>query len=375
MSGAAVVRGGLISVAAIGLAACGAATTTTPPVQPASPAASSSAKASLSGTLAEAWHELPTANNPLARNSAGFAFDVATQNVVLSGGRHGCGANATSYTDTWTLNGTTWHLQPKGISPGDMASASMAYDPDISKVVALGVYSGCGVATGMLTWSGSAWTSSPQSMTLPSPMFWRSLAYDGATHQLIAFGFGEHGIASGAYHPTGAPETWAYDGTRWTQLHPAQSPPGLTKTSMAYDSLTHQVVLFGGDPYNIDGEHGAPTNSTWVFDGTTWTQLAPPTAPAARVGASMVFDQALGRIVLFGGASTNPDATSASPAVFDDTWSFDGTTWQQLHPTTVPSGRFLAQMTYDSATQQIVLFGGALNTTSDANDTWTFGVH
>ena len=135
------------------------------------------------------------------------------------------------------------------------------------------------------------------------------------------------------------------------------------------------MVLFGGDPYSIDGEHGAPTNSTWVFDGTTWTQLAPPTAPAARVGASMVFDPALARIVLFGGASTNPDATSASPAVFDDTWSFDGTTWQQLHPTTVPSGRFLAQMTYDSATQQIVLFGGALNTTSDANDTWTFGVH
>src|SRR5437879_12995623 len=99
MSGAAVVRGGLISVAAIGLAACGAATTATPPVQPASPAASSSAKASLSGALAEAWHQLPTTNNPLARKPAGFAFDAATQNVVLSGRRHGGGASATSHTD------------------------------------------------------------------------------------------------------------------------------------------------------------------------------------------------------------------------------------------------------------------------------------
>src|SRR5205807_1513422 len=104
MGGAAVVRGGLISVAAIGLAACGAAATATPPVQPASPAA----KTSGNGALAGNWHELSVTTSPLARNSAGFAYDAATQNVVMSGGRHGCGASATSYTDTWTLDGTVW---------------------------------------------------------------------------------------------------------------------------------------------------------------------------------------------------------------------------------------------------------------------------
>src|SRR5205807_9915454 len=97
MSGAAVVRGGLISVAAIGLAACGAATTATPPVQPASPAAGGTAKLSVNPAVADNWHELTTTNPPLARNSAGFAYDAATRNVVLSGGRHGCGASATSY--------------------------------------------------------------------------------------------------------------------------------------------------------------------------------------------------------------------------------------------------------------------------------------
>src|SRR5438105_4060688 len=374
MSGAAVVRGGLISVAAIGLAACGAATTTTPPVQPASPAAGGTAKLSVNPAVADNWHEVTTTNRPLARSSAGFAYDAATRNLVLSGGRHGCGPSATSYADTWLLDGSTWHMptHPQLHTPGEMTTFSMAYDPDVAKIIALGVFSGCGVQTGMMSWNGVNWQQSPDSVALPSPMFSRVLAFDAATHELIAFGFGQMTCAAGC-PPNGGPETWAYNGTSWSQLHPTQSPPGLANMAMAYDSVRHELVLFGGETHSFNSTNGVAVNTTWVFDGSTWTQLTPATAPSARVGASMVFDQALGRIVLFGGASTNPDATNASPAVFDDMWSFDGTTWQQLHPTSMPSGRFLAQVTYDAATQQIVLFGGALNTTSDANDTWTFG--
>jgi len=376
MSGAATLRGGLIAATMLGCAACGAATATTPPAQPVSPAASGTAKLSVNSAAAADWREVSVANRPLARNSAGFAYDAANQTVVLSGGRHGCGPSATSYSDTWILDGSTWHIpaQKQVRTPGEMATFSMAYDPDVAKVIALGVFSGCGVQTGMMSWNGVAWQPSPDGLALPSPMFSRVLAFDTATHELIAFGFGQTACTAGC-PPNGGPETWAYNGATWSQLHPAQSPPGLDEMAMAYDIARHELVLFGGETHNINGTTGVAVNNTWVFDGTTWTQLAPPTVPSARVGASMVFDQALGRIILFGGASSNPDATSASPTVFDDMWTFDGTTWQQLHPATIPSGRFLAQMTYDDASQQIVLFGGALNTTSDANDTWTFGAH
>ena len=48
---------------------------------------------------------------------------------------------------------------------------------------------------------------------------------------------------------------------------------------MAYDAATGQLVLFGG----FDQQHGADLNDTWTWNGTTWTQLSPATSPPARV--------------------------------------------------------------------------------------------
>jgi hypothetical protein len=54
---------------------------------------------------------------------------------------------------------------------------------------------------------------------------------------------------------------------------------------MAYDAATGTVVLFGGG-----GNHDL--GDTWTWDGTTWTQQAPATHPAARLSASMAYDAA-----------------------------------------------------------------------------------
>jgi N-acetylneuraminic acid mutarotase len=144
---------------------------------------------------------------------------------------------------------------------------------------------------------------------------------------------------------------------------------------MAYDPMTRKLVLFGGETYSDQTGGGSVVNDTWTFDGTAWAKLETASAPPPRVGGAMVFDNALGDVVLFGGSSIDPETPGADPTVLDDMWTFDGSRWTQLHPSSPPSGRFFAQMTYNSTTQQIVLFGGALNTSSDANDTWTFGTH
>ena len=41
-------------------------------------------------------------------------------------------------------------------------------------------------------------------------------------------------------------DTWTWDGTTWTQQHPATSPSARTFASMAYDPATSTAVLFGG---------------------------------------------------------------------------------------------------------------------------------
>jgi len=113
------------------------------------------------------------------------------------------------------------------------------------------------------------------------------------------------------------------------------------------------MVLFGGF---------CNVSDTWIFNGTTWTQLSPATSPPARDQAPMAYNPATGDMVLFGGYGNS--------GYLSDTWTFDGTTWTQLSPATSPSSRCGA-MAYDPATGDMVLFGGYGNS-GYLSDTWTF---
>jgi hypothetical protein len=95
-----------------------------------------------------------------------------------------------------------------------------------------------------------------------------------------------------------------------------------------------------------------------------WIERAPPneTAPAPRSGATMAFDAARGRTVLFGGT---PGLTT-----FQDTWERDGSAWRDVTPAGAkPPGRDQAAMDYDARRGCVVLFGG-LGTDDQLADTW-----
>jgi uncharacterized protein (TIGR03437 family) len=94
-----------------------------------------------------------------------------------------------------------------------------------------------------------------------------------------------------------------------------------------------------------------------------WTRQNPPTSPIpTRAGSAMAYDSAHNQIVLFGGGNGR---------VLNETWTWDGSNWTQKLPLASPPGRVNHAMAYDSAHGQIVLFGGR-----DANgrfsDTWVW---
>ena len=91
------------------------------------------------------------------------------------------------------------------------------------------------------------------------------------------------------------------------------------------------------------------TADTWVWDGSGWVQQHPATTPPARVGAQMAYDAASGQLLLFGGLNGVP---------LNDTWTWTGSNWVQLHPATSPQPTTSAAMAYDPATRQVVFFGG-----------------
>src|SRR5579884_1224268 len=168
---------------------------------------------------------------------------------------------------------------------------------------------------------------------------------------------------------TGAPagklnDTWAWNGQTWLALHPSTSPPARDGASMAYDAATGTVLLFGGV-----SDSGTDLGDTWTWNGQTWTQLYPASSPVARDDAAMVYEAANRQVLLFGGESQQGHF---SPAL-NDTWTWDGHTWTQLHPPTSPPARFGASMAYDAATGQLILFGGGAG--NSLNDTWAWDGH
>jgi hypothetical protein len=175
---------------------------------------------------------------------------------------------------------------------------------------------------------------------------------DAASGRVVLFG-GDP--ASGG---TSLADTWTWDGTAWTQQHPALSPPGRDTAVMATEPVSGHVVLFGG----FDGT--SRLADTWTWDGTTWTQQHPPSSPPARDVAVMAADPLNSHALLFGGGN--------SGGVLADTWTWDGSTWTQQHPATSPPGRVDAVMAADPAAADLVLFGGQTQGGSIVADTWTW---
>ena len=102
----------------------------------------------------------------------------------------------------------------------------------------------------------------------------------------------------------------------------------------------------------------------WTWDGTPWTQKHPDHLPPGRFVSTMVYDSARQQIVLFGGQAFYG-------GVINDTWTWDGTDWTQQQPNVSPPARSTQTMTFDSVRQQVVMFGGATaNGNGVLDDTW-----
>lgn len=197
----------------------------------------------------------------------------------------------------------------------------------------------------------------------PSGRVTAQLVYDDATNALLLFSGQEY---------TGAPpltDTWSWNGSIWTRLHPAHNPGPRNGAAIAYDPATRQVVLFGGISNANSG--GTPIlGDTWTWNGSDWTQQRPASSPSARMEASLAYDAASSQLVLFGGKHT----TGFNISELNDTWTWNGSNWIQQHPATVPPARLQAALAYDSAGSQLVLFGGygATGNGPGLNDTWTW---
>jgi hypothetical protein len=136
---------------------------------------------------------------------------------------------------------------------------------------------------------------------------------------------------------------------------------------MTYDVAHSRITMFGGKTDAVNG-----LDETWTFDGSDWTQLHPATAPSPRIWASSAYDTVRNRTVLYGGQFTTADLKTTTN--YYDTWEFDGTNWTQI-ATNGPQVT-TPLLAYDEATQQMILLGSDTDAkphmySYDNKGTWT----
>ncbi|MBI1744998.1 MAG: hypothetical protein HYR55_00230 [Acidobacteria bacterium] len=205
----------------------------------------------------------------------------------------------------------------------------------------------------------------PLGGSAPSPRALEASAYDSNRSRMIMIG--------GASSERIENDVWALDlssgSARWQKLEPAGSLPRPRIWSHAiYDSANNRVISYGGAIAS-----NFAVNDTWSLDLTTedgeWTQIRPPTAGPARYGATVVYDSANQRMIVFGGGQGG--------ALYGDVWSFGlvpgSEDWTRMRPSGSPTpGQRQVTAAYDPENNRMVFYSGFGGERGFFNiDTWS----
>ncbi|HWB14691.1 MAG TPA: kelch repeat-containing protein [Pirellulales bacterium] len=159
-------------------------------------------------------------------------------------------------------------------------------------------------------------------------------------------------------------DTWELRGGVWHWIDCSPTPVARHRGAMVYDAVHQCCVLFGGQ-----GSRGEMLDDTWIYSNRRWRRWHGrwfTSGPSPRCGHSLVFDEAEGVVVLFGGIIKGDRSLG-------DTWIFDGRKWQSVSGA-APAARRYAAFAYDPVLQGCVLHGGSEDDHGQRQfgDTWLF---
>jgi thrombospondin type 3 repeat protein/galactose oxidase-like protein len=268
---------------------------------------------------------LPADNCPALLNTAQADAD-----------QNGLGDACDQAADPGAPPGDTWREVAAQPSPGPRTGAALAHDERRGVMVLFGG------SPDAATWEfdGVAWNRIATAAA-PEPRTGHRMIFNSSRGRVLLFG--GRRLSDGA----DLGDLWEYDGASWFEIVTPISPPPRSDFGLAYDSSRHLVVLFGG-------RSGAGAlGDTWVFDGALWRLVPSPRSPVPRLGAQMVYDAFRQVTVLNGGLDP-----AAGVAELNDTWEFDGETWQPAdHRGEIPP-TWNGTLAFDAARRQLLLFGG-----------------
>jgi hypothetical protein len=248
--------------------------------------------------------------------------------ALLAVGLAACGANLTASPEAPDV-------------PTARLGAAMTADPAPGTVLLFGGKSRSSVEGDTWQWRAGGWRRVETRGPAPPARSFAGVAPDGRGGVLL-FG-GDPSDPDGPHD-----DTWRWDGTRWSQLHPATVPDHGAFRTMAQGPDGAPVLVVSAQDHTVQ---------TWVWDGGNWRRAGSDTAPPWLDEAALVLDRAARRLLLVGGTSAN-----GQPA--GDTWAWDGQSWSALRTAHRPAGGPAAG---------IELATGPLLVEQDGTWTWSAG--
>jgi hypothetical protein len=316
------------------------------------------------------WEQLSSSGSTPQGRATQMVYDSQNCCIVLFGGRYGS-SQYDNLNDTWIYQKVGCEAIWTNVSseslntPPLRRSFSMAYDAKRGVVVMFGGEIGNSeTKKDIWEWDYSTrqWVDvTPTSGVGPRSLGGQMMVYDVSLEEVIMFG----GYSKETYNWNN--DMWRWDGTRWEMVtQNSTRPDPRSSQGMIYDQSRQEIVLFGGAVY------GYPNNETWVW---SWDNYDTPTqrasgswvqktsGPSARWSPLMVYDEVKEETILFGGWNIS--------TFFNDTWKWDGTTWQELFPSSSPGARVGCAGAFAKFSNSIVMFGG-WDGSNWLGDTWEF---
>ena len=165
----------------------------------------------------------------------------------------------------------------------------------------------------------------------------------------------------------GIERSWVLEAPGWKSVPTPTSMQPREACALVYDAALGAVVLFGGYNQTLLGW----LNDTWEYRSGAWTQYLSnaSTTPPGRAWAGASYDPTIQKIVMFGGIYVNAIGQTRAR---NDTWTFSQNGWAAVHTGAAPPGGTIPVSTYDPGSKVVVIFGGDRSDLSPSWETWTF---
>lgn len=197
-----------------------------------------------------------------------------------------------------------------------------------------------------------------------------AVAYDPAGRALLHGGRTREGT-SGLY--TLFDDTWALDLQTDTWSRISEGGPG-ARTNHVAAVANGQLLVYGGND-STDGASFNPLGDTWAMDleSGAWEQLDTGRGPPARLFHAATVAPDGSALYVYGGG----DEQAFFGPFFGDLWKLDlgSLEWIELHPggRDAPAARIWATLHYDEAGERLLLFGGHDDgSLGNRNDLWAY---